>query len=226
MANVVYGPIVSGVAGSIGGTTFQKSGAGNIARRRPLPPRPQKANQRAAQAMLAEASKWWTQWNPVVKIDWTNYGKTIDLHNSLGVLYHPNGQQIFSWHWIQSRLCGHDNWCGLVPTAPGLSIEYEPVFTFAAHDLSVDSFYPAPASNFDVFLSISYPDSPRAFARTLVKATFLIDQDTVLPVVIAAAIDSGFAVGSIIRVHVRARFFNESTCPSLKFGYFKDITVV
>lgn len=225
MANITYGPIVSGAAGSIGGTTFQRSGGGAIARRRPTPPRPWQAAQRESQALLARASQTWKSLSAADQTWWSNYALTIDLSNSLGVGYHPTGQQAFIWCFCQQV---NSNWGGspgYKPTATGLCIEHAPTFVFAAHRLSVTAFTPSfPTTGYASF-TVFRADSRRAFARTHRLFQDFWDDSLGLPFDMPYDVDTGFAAGSLLRLHVHCRFMDDFLRPSLLFKYFVDITV-
>ena len=56
MANITLGPIVSGIRGSIGGTTFSATKVGPSARLRPRPPIPTRFSQLGNQNLLQYAA--------------------------------------------------------------------------------------------------------------------------------------------------------------------------
>jgi len=223
MATVIYGPLVTGVAGSIGGTTFQRAGSASVARRRPHPPRPLQSGQRAAQMLLAAASREWTLKSDGDRSGWRSRALTITLTNSLGQTYHPTGQQLYIWCFCAQNRLGIS--AVTLPTQPGLCIEHAPTLAEVTGDLHCTVFTPAfPAGAFAWF-TVYAPDTPRAFPRTSVISIVGWNDTLGFPIELAIGWLAGYATGSVVRTHVSVRQVDEYFRPSLQYWYYLDVTV-
>ena len=78
MARVTYGPLITELAGSIGGVTFQKNSSGNVARlksKKPLNPTLAQANQ---QTLLSQLVAYWSTLSQVNKDTWNDLAAAHD----------------------------------------------------------------------------------------------------------------------------------------------------
>jgi len=73
MARIIYGPIITDIAGSIGGVTFQKNGAGTIARLKPRKTQTNTQRQRDQQPRLKQLQREWNLLSLANKILWNDF---------------------------------------------------------------------------------------------------------------------------------------------------------
>lgn len=96
MANIRFGPLVSEVRGSIGGTTFLRTGAGPAARQRIKPVVTVSATQGVAKVTLsALVQRWSLSLDEAQRDGWRSLASTTQLINSLGEPYTPTGLQLY-----------------------------------------------------------------------------------------------------------------------------------
>lgn len=85
MANILLGGGITDMRGSIGGTTFSRSAAGNYARARMKPVNPRSALQNLRRANLAHLANHWSQHlTPEERADWRAYAEGTTWSNRLG----------------------------------------------------------------------------------------------------------------------------------------------
>lgn len=82
MARIIYGPIITDIKGSIGGITFQKNGAGTIARLKPRKVKTNTQKQRDQQPRLKEVQRNWNELTLVNKILWNDFAS---VNNKIGL---------------------------------------------------------------------------------------------------------------------------------------------
>lgn len=224
MANVVYGPIVTGVSGSVSGTTFQRAGSQTVIRRKPIPPKPTQSNQRSAQAELAYACSRWATLSDATKGSWASMAATVTLTNSLGQTYHPTAFQLY----VMVLTCNHrvdsTETDATVPLSSGLALERVPTFSFATDDLSITDFAPAFSGAAFVLLSLFGPDVARAHNRMHRIAFVPWKLADGLPILLYNNISTGLSSGGAYRVWLKMRFTDDQGRPSLVYNYSYDFT--
>ena len=96
MAVVLLGGGVADMRGSIGGTTFSRSKAGNYARNRTKPVNPKSALQNARRANVAFLSTYWSKTlTEQQRTDWRAYAAGTTWINKLGQTIENNGLSAF-----------------------------------------------------------------------------------------------------------------------------------
>lgn len=96
MALVQFGGGVTDMRGSIAGTTFARSAAGNYARSRKKPVNPRSALQNARRATVAYLTKYWSNdCTPEERADWRAYAAGTTWTNKLGQTIKINGLAAF-----------------------------------------------------------------------------------------------------------------------------------
>ena len=97
MAIIKLGALVSGIRGTIGGTTYSANGAGPYVRLWQLPTQPRTPDQVEARRMLGNIASRWRDLTQDQRDDWDTYAASAnqELTNSLGETYYASG---FAWH--------------------------------------------------------------------------------------------------------------------------------
>lgn len=96
MATIKLGGGVTGVRGSIGGTTFSHNAGGDYIRNRTKPVNPRSPLQNARRARLAHLAKYWSNdLTPQERTDWIAYAKSTTWTNRLGDQITINGLAAF-----------------------------------------------------------------------------------------------------------------------------------
>lgn len=225
MARIEYGPLASRLAGSIGGSTFQKAGSAAIVRRKPAPGRPQKPKQREIQALFAQGSAQWKALEAGTKAAWVARAATVTLYNSLGQAYQPTGQQYFVWAWVTWHLCPMATGMPPVP-ATGTPTEHVPTFAMSGTILRITAFAPTYYDMDGAVATLFWPDTPRATVRT--PQLLRVQLDTAHeapPYYLYDFNDLPGGLGSARRVFIHLRFMDTSQRPSLLYKYFYDVPV-
>lgn len=187
MACIVPGPIVSDLRGSIGGCSFSKNAYGKFARARVPTRTPWATNVQTARSNLARECSHWLDMDPSDRSDWTTYGKTVTLYNSLGYSYHPSGLASFLRYrtlFDTVHPAPRDTRPDLdgLPSSPTCSID------FSVDDLMLHSVSPALAADSTLFVRALYPKSQsraEPAARSLARLT--LDSVDVIPFTIFAS---------------------------------------
>lgn len=95
MARVQYGALITELAGSIGGITFQRNSSGNIARLKPNMPVNSSADQQTQQFIISSLIPAWTALSAANKTGWENFAAAHDHVNDWGDIKTLNGFQWF-----------------------------------------------------------------------------------------------------------------------------------
>jgi len=160
------GPLVTEVAGSIGGMTIQRSPDGAVARSKPLPIRRQSAKSANARQRLATLNKLWGTFTPTEKGDWDTFAATVTWYNRFGDVVTGNGYRAF----LKNNAAMHTN--GIYsasiavqltpPTSTNGSLPADPEFYYdlATDDLYVGSTDAATDPKTYCFLFASQPYQP------------------------------------------------------------------
>jgi len=161
MAICKYGPLVSEVRGSIGGTTFTANHFGSVVRQRRHPVHAPTARRDTYKALLAMATARWTDSLTQNQRDaWDALGAATDFTNSLNQVYHPTGINLYCRTNILLR---HPTvltaWCD---TAPGNAIgaHYPLTYTSASSGEIEAEMEDEPAVRHDVLMWHGLPQRP------------------------------------------------------------------
>ena len=201
MAVLSLGPIVDGIRGSIGGTTFGNSIAGFTARRRPRPPEPCLASQRLNQAYLSVAASAWRNLSSALHSDWATYAATLTFTDSLGKTYHPSAIDAWIRNYVFCQSIGDVPPPTTRPTADGLPTTPVMTFDYSAHELRWTSSTPAvSATDVEKFWIFS-PGSRTKFNKQLFTSAFYSSGPPSYPVTMAATIDANLSAGQLLRCH-------------------------
>jgi len=95
MAQILFGPTVAAVAGSIGGSTFARNRYGAYIRNRTKPIDPGSNNQNAFRTRVAAAVAAWAALTQAQQLAFNETAKTTDLVNRIGQAFHPSGINLF-----------------------------------------------------------------------------------------------------------------------------------
>lgn len=96
MAIVKYGPLVSEVRGSIGGTTFTAGRFGNVVRQRRSPIHAPTVRRHTYKSLFATViAHWVSTLNQGQRDAWDTLAAATDFTNSLGETYHPTGLNLY-----------------------------------------------------------------------------------------------------------------------------------
>ena len=100
MALVKFGGGITGMSGSIGGTTFARNRYGSYARNRTKPVNPNTALQQNVRAAMAFLTSYWSQTlTAVQRTAWNLYGSNVNMLNRLGETIQLSGFN----HFIRSN---------------------------------------------------------------------------------------------------------------------------
>jgi hypothetical protein len=132
MASVLYGALVSALAGRVGGQNFQRGLASpiirNVTTRRSRKVLFQVApNTMSPRTALSYVSKYWQGIGSVYQAAWVAAANSFPRTNKFGVRYIPSGYQLFCEFNIALVLLHHD----IVPGAPSTASFIVPAYTVA-----------------------------------------------------------------------------------------------
>lgn len=142
MARVTYGPLVTELAGSIGGVTFQKNSSGSIARLKSKQPLNPSLAQSDQQVTLAALVSHWPALNETEKTSWNDLAAAHTHFTPWGEEKTLNGFQWFMSCNLNNLSCGWP----VLDTAPAYA-SISPPNTFT---LSAD------ADNFDINIAAGW----------------------------------------------------------------------
>jgi hypothetical protein len=95
MARVTYGPLITELAGSIGGITFQRNSSGSIARLKPNKPVNSSWLQQARQTVLSTVIALWPTLSFAQQTGWNNFAAAHDHADEYGNMKTISGFQWF-----------------------------------------------------------------------------------------------------------------------------------
>jgi len=95
MARIIYGGIITELAGSIGGVTFQRNSSGTIARLKPDRPLNPSPGQQLKNTLLSQMVAAWHALSSANKITWSNFAAAHDHVDEYNTTKHLNGFQWF-----------------------------------------------------------------------------------------------------------------------------------
>jgi hypothetical protein len=102
VALITFGPVVSSVRGSSGGTVFSRNGLGAYIRNRTTPINPRTSRQEAHRAILATLNyDWANTLTQAERNSWEGYAAGTPILNRLGDQQHLKGLQMY----IRTNLC-------------------------------------------------------------------------------------------------------------------------
>lgn len=132
MARVTYGALITELAGSIGGITFQKNASGNIARLRPHMSVNASDLQRSQQGLLNSLVSGWSALTLAQQTGWNNFAAAHSHVNEFGETKILNGFQWFLSCNLNLSLIGEATitaapaWTVMVPADPFTLINTAP----------------------------------------------------------------------------------------------------
>ena len=87
MARVKFSGLITSIAGSVGGWTFQRNLYGHTLRTKPIPIRPNSAAQSSIKSLMIQVEGAWTALTPAVRLQWDNFilysGATIKKNKGM-----------------------------------------------------------------------------------------------------------------------------------------------
>jgi len=136
------GPLVSEVAGSIGGTTFQRSPHGTVIRSKPLGIKRQSTYSSSARQRMATVNALWAIVPALDKIDWDTFAATQSWFNRFGDPITGTGYMAF----LKQNLANLSSRAGVYPiavskfypTTTNGTLPADPEFIY---DLATDRLY-------------------------------------------------------------------------------------
>jgi hypothetical protein len=161
MARIKYGSLITDISGSIGGTTFQRSGSGSIIRNKPIPIRSKTASQMKIRSYMMEAHNKWLTLTDERRLQWNRFPAFSGIKNKNDKNTYMSGHALFIKYMICRRVVNHTmaDWLTYTNTIPwyypiGLETsagEIRLIMEPAAVGTPEDCF---------LFLSISHPKPP------------------------------------------------------------------
>jgi len=224
MGIVSFGPLADEVLGSVGGVTFSRGCSGATVRARPRPPRPRGQYQLYMQSLLARAAGAWPFVLEPERLLWVAYAASITLYDGLGRAYHPRAEQVWVWSYVL-RFLSASGVGPLPPVVGGLAAPSTYTIDYNAHNLRLFNWAPVPNSNDWYYFIVYFADSRRAFNRMRRFALKTVRGSDAVPLVLATAIDGGWAVGTLVRAWVRSRVLDYQRRVSLERLDYFDFTV-
>jgi hypothetical protein len=106
MARVQYGSIITDIAGSLGGLTFQRNGSGKIVRNRPIQPRQGSAGQNSVRQAFNDVTYNWSTLSLANKQAWAAYALAHPVTTYWGTTKQLNGYQMHNQINSYRKLCG------------------------------------------------------------------------------------------------------------------------
>lgn len=95
LVQVKFGPIVSVAAGSIGGTTFQRSQIAPIVRSKPLPIRRRTSYTNQPRGTMGQWSRTWRTLRPTERTDWQTAADLLTWVNKFGDVIRGKGYWLY-----------------------------------------------------------------------------------------------------------------------------------
>lgn len=163
---IKLGPLASAVAGSIGGTTFQRGPSGTQARRIPLPTQRGFVQWYGQAVQTASTALLWRNLDPTDRQSWLDEAPLQTWTNRFGEPFTPTPYQLFqrcnmgyrSWSAVPGLAVQYPKWVG--DTSAVLPAELQGTYSTGLGQLqltSLDSFLTADAA---LWLRLSPPVSP------------------------------------------------------------------
>lgn len=103
MGNIVYSPLVTAVAGKVGGVVFARNRSGAYVRAWSKPVDPNTAKQQIVKGIVAMLSARWAQTlSNAQRVAWNDYGDGVAMKNKVGATIHLSGYNHYqrSNHWF------------------------------------------------------------------------------------------------------------------------------
>lgn len=233
MANIIFGPVITGARGSIGAVTFSNSRSGPTARRRQKPvfPRTVLQGQRNA-ALGVVAQRWRDTLTPTNRTNWATLALATNFTNSLGQTYQiqPNALYIRSAAALEMGGVTWDNTAPLAATevAPDLTLD-----TGAAGTIRVATWpnlVTSPNGGLLVFLSAVVTASQTRIPTSYTLQSFIpVGSFTALPFIILQppVTVSGahyFVRFTVVRTGQGGGEPTQARRGQLSFEHFADVT--
>jgi hypothetical protein len=171
MARVTYGALITNIAGSIGGSTFQNNASGAIVRSKPFTPVNPSASQSARQLILTQLVALWPTLTNAQKTAWNNMAAAHLKINDWGSSVRVSGYQWFIAYNLNAYTQGDAPW--LIPEAYSL-VPPPNAFTLSA---VADHFYinwPSPETMPGTWAAVFATQPMRQSSIKLRKSTFFI----------------------------------------------------
>ena len=208
MAQVQLGPLVSQIAGSIAGTTFQRGASGVQVRRKPLPILRRTPRTNAQRQAIALLSRSWRSLTSVQRSAWDAQALALTWTNRFGDVIAGKG------YWLYTRTNLRLLSLGSAPApSPAPPITFAPVtsFVFDAHGshlMEVTSVAPYPFQpGIQLQLSMSPQLSPgQDSPGSSLRFAGFVSSPPIVPFLIGALhlqlFPAPFVVGQVIWIEV------------------------
>ena len=103
MARIKYSALVTEIAGTIGGTTFQRNAYGYSIKAKPNMVNPNSSTQALRKQFFGTAVQKWAELTPTERSAWETYASTFPIPSRLNAASNLNGYNAFiRWHGINS----------------------------------------------------------------------------------------------------------------------------
>ena len=218
MARVTYGALITALAGSIGGITFQNNSSGSIARLKPNMPVNPSVDQAKQQKYLIDLTALWSALSSANKTTWDVIASAHDHTNPWGIDKTLNGFQWFISCNLNRKLMS----LAVLSTAPAWGAVSPPsAFTFSTASATFSLVW-SPALDTTGQRLFIYATPPiRQSSTNLRRSNFLIlkrDNVSAGTVSIKSVYESQFNItwsdlyaNSNCTIIVRARLITEAT---------------
>jgi hypothetical protein len=100
------GLLSSDARGKVGGIVLSRSRAGTTIKAKTIPKAPTSIGQRGAQSVLSAAIGVWRTLEAAQQTTWSVFAATLSWSNSLGGVYSPTGQQLWTQAFINAARFG------------------------------------------------------------------------------------------------------------------------
>lgn len=155
MARVIYGPLVSSVKGSVGGTTFQSNASGEIIRKRPQVHKASTTKQTQAHARLQTLLSQWQTLTQAQRDAWYIYARTWPKVNKFGQSKNLTALNWFtSLNWWRTYLGSSIFTLPPVHTTPPAPPAFEMIFSDTAIKILFTEPYVFTENNIAIWCSL------------------------------------------------------------------------
>lgn len=169
MARVTYGALITELAGSIGGITFQRNSSGSIARLKPNMPVNSTAPQQLQQNKLSQLISQWPSLSSADKLSWETFAGLHNHVNEFSDVKHLSGFQWFMSCNLNLLIVGES----VITTAPAWIVLAAPgIFTLSADANNFDITFAAPYVPATDYTILYFTPPLRQSSMGMRKSTF------------------------------------------------------
>lgn len=176
MARVTYGALITELAGSIGGITFQQNSSGSIARLKPSTPYNPSEIQQVQNNYLSQLNGRWPTLSAAEKLAWENFAAAHDHVNEWSETKSLNGFQWFMSVNLNRLLLGQ----ATIAAAPAWEVvAAPPVFVLDASAIKFDVYWSGGYAPAGASICVYATPPLRQSSLNLRKSTFFMGVKTI-----------------------------------------------